>query len=147
MVFANFPFSVENWAGNGTPKKDKKGKAVLNKDGSPQFSYPSKDSYSDKFNRLIYGVPDFSNGDFAFIQHIIASLEKDGKAGIVCPNGVLFKGQPEKTEEEEGQNRKADDIYLIRRGFIEGIGKERLNITDAEAINRSGKSNINNIYN
>ena len=69
--------------------------------------------------------------DFAFIQHIIASLEKDGKAGIVCPNGVLFKGQPEKTEEEEGQNRKADDIYLIRRGFIEGIGKERLNIIDA----------------
>ncbi|WP_066219530.1 class I SAM-dependent DNA methyltransferase [Formosa haliotis] len=24
VVLANFPFSVENWAGNGTPKKDKK---------------------------------------------------------------------------------------------------------------------------
>ncbi len=131
MVFANFPFSVENWAGNGTPKKDKKGKAILNKDGSPQFSFPSKDSYSDKFNRFIYGVPDFSNGDFAFIQHIIASLDENGKAGIVCPNGVLFKGQPEKTEEEDGQNRKADDIYLIRRGFIEGIGENKKNILDA----------------
>ncbi len=52
-------------------------------------------------------------------------------AGVVCPNGVLFKGQPEKTEEEDGQNRKADDDYLIRRGFIEGIGEENKNIIDA----------------
>lgn len=52
-------------------------------------------------------------------------------AGVVCPNGVLFKGQPEKTEEEDGQNRKADDDYLIRRGFIEGIGTENKNIIDA----------------
>jgi type I restriction enzyme M protein len=131
VVLANFPFSVENWAGNGTPKRDKKGKAVLNKDGSPKYDYPAKDTYFDPYNRLIYGTPNFTNGDFAFIQHIIASLEPDGMAGVVCPNGVLFKGQPEKTEEEDGQNRKADDDYLIRRGFIEGIGEENKNIIDA----------------
>lgn len=131
VVLANFPFSVENWAGNGTPKKDKKGKAVLNKDGSPKYDYPSKDTYADPYNRLIFGIPNFTNGDFAFLQHIIASLEPNGMAGVVCPNGVLFKGQPEKTEEEDGQNRKADDDYLIRRGFIEGIGEGNKNIIDA----------------
>lgn len=131
VVLANFPFSVENWAGNGTPKKDKKGKAVLNNDGSPKYDYPAKDTYVDPYNRLIYGTPNFTNGDFAFLQHIIASLEPNGMAGVVCPNGVLFKGQPEKTEEEDGQNRKADDDYLIRRGFIEGIGTENKNIIDA----------------
>lgn len=131
VVLANFPFSVENWAGNGTPKKDKKGKAVLNNDGSPKYDYPAKDTYVDPYNRLIYGTPNFTNGDFAFLQHIIASLEPNGMAGVVCPNGVLFKGQPEKTEEEDGQNRKADDDYLIRRGFIEGIGEDKKNIIDA----------------
>lgn len=131
VVLANFPFSVENWAGNGSPKKDKKGKAVLNNDGSPKYDYPAKDTYVDPYNRLIYGTPNFTNGDFAFLQHIIASLEPDGMAGVVCPNGVLFKGQPEKTEEEDGTKRKADDDYLIRRGFIEGIGTENKNIIDA----------------
>lgn len=131
VVLANFPFSVENWAGNGTPKKDKKGKAVLNNDGSPKYDYPAKDTYVDPYNRLIYGTPNFTNGDFAFLQHIIASLEPNGMAGVVCPNGVLFKGQPEKTEDEDGQNRKADDDYLIRRGFIEGIGEDKKNIIDA----------------
>lgn len=131
VVLANFPFSVENWAGNGSPKKDKKGKAVLNNDGSPKYDYPAKDTYVDPYNRLIYGTPNFTNGDFAFLQHIISSLEPDGMAGVVCPNGVLFKGQPEKTEEEDGTKRKADDDYLIRRGFIEGIGTENKNIIDA----------------
>lgn len=131
VVLANFPFSVENWAGNGSPKKDKKGKPVLNNDGSPKYDYPAKDSYVDPYNRLVYGTPNFTNGDFAFLQHIIASLEPDGMAGVVCPNGVLFKGQPEKTEEEDGTKRKADDDYLIRRGFIEGIGTENKNIIDA----------------
>ena len=33
---------------------------------------------------------------------------------------MLFRGQPAKTEEEDGQNRKPDDEHLIRRGFLEG---------------------------
>ena len=131
VVLSNFPFSIENWAGNGMPKKDKKGKAILNKDGSPKYDYPAKDSYVDPYNRLKYGTPNFTNGDFAFLQHIIASLAPNGVAGVICPNGILFKGQPEKTEEEDGKKRKADDDYLIRRGFIEGIGSENVNIIDA----------------
>ena len=119
LVMANFPFSQENWTKTGTPKKDSKGKTINKKDGSPQLEYP-KDGYSDTYERLVYGTPPYSNGDFAFLQHIVASLKEDGKAGVVCPQGVLFRGQPEKTEEEDGQNRKADDEYLIRRGFLQG---------------------------
>lgn len=38
---------------------------------------------------------------------------------VVMSQGVLFRGQPEQTEEEDGQNQKADAEYLIRRGFVE----------------------------
>ena len=132
-VMANFPFSLENWAQNGEPKKDKKGKAVNKKDGTPQLEY--KKEFTDPYNRLVYGIPPYSNGDFAFLQHIIASLDDNGKAGVVCPQGVLFRGQPEKTEEEDGQNRKADVEYLIRRGFLQGIDfKENVNIIDAIVV-------------
>ena len=120
-VGANFPFSEENWWLNGTPKKDAKGKPVLKKNGSPQLEYPDKDEFSDPFDRFVYGIPPFSNGDFVFLQHIVASLNETGRAGVVCPQGVLFRGQPAKTEEEDGQNRKPDDEYLIRRGFLTGI--------------------------
>lgn len=132
-VMANFPFSLENWAQNGEPKKDKKGKAVNKKDGTPQLEY--KKEFTDSYNRLVYGIPPYSNGDFAFLQHIIASLDDNGKAGVVCPQGVLFRGQPEKTEVEDGQNRKADVEYLIRRGFLQGIDfKENVNIIDAIVV-------------
>ena len=132
-VMANFPFSLENWAQNGEPKKDKKGKAVTKKDGTPQLEY--KKEFTDSYHRLVYGIPPYSNGDFAFLQHIIASLDEKGKAGVVCPQGVLFRGQPEKTEEEDGQNRKADVEYLIRRGFLQGIGFEQhINIIDAIVV-------------
>ena len=132
-VMANFPFSLENWAQNGEPKKDKKGNTVNKKDGTPQIEY--KKEFTDPYNRLVYGVPPYSNGDFAFLQHIIASLDDKGKAGVVCPQGVLFRGQPEKTEEEDGQNRKADVEYLIRRGFLQGVDfRQHINIIDAIVV-------------
>ena len=132
-VMANFPFSLENWAQNGEPQKDKKGNTVNKQNGTPQIEY--KKEFTDSYNRLIYGVPPYSNGDFAFLQHIIASLDDNGKAGVVCPQGVLFRGQPEKTKEEDGQNRKADVEYTIRRGFLQGIDfKQHINIIDAIVV-------------
>lgn len=124
LVLANFPFSLTNWWKNGKQKKDKKGKPVLTKDGTPQLTFPDKNEFSDPWDRFTYGIPPFSNGDFAFLQHIVASLNENGRAGVVCPQGVLFRGQPEKTEEEDGQNRKADDEYEIRRTFLTGLEDE-----------------------
>ena len=141
-VGANFPFSEENWWLNGTPKKDAKGKPVLKKNGSPQLEYPDKDEFSDPFERFTYGIPPFSNGDFVFLQHIVASLNDTGRAGVVCPQGVLFRGQPAKTEEEDGMTRKADDEYLIRRGFLTGardkdgnlVGEDTRNLIEAIVV-------------
>lgn len=140
LAMANFPFSQENWWKNGEPKKDRKGNTVNKKDGSPQLEYPGKEDFGDPYERFEFGIPPMSNGDFAFLQHIVASIKENGKAGVVCPQGVLFRGQPEKTEEEDGQNRKADDEYLIRRGFLQGkVNKdgeftEMHNIIDAMVV-------------
>lgn len=80
----------------------------------------------DKFGRLSYGMPPASNGDWAWLQQIAKSLkdhnpdtDESGKGMVVMSQGVLFRGQPEQTEEEDGQNQKADAEYLIRRGFVE----------------------------
>ena len=46
----------------------------------------------DKLNRFRYGIPPRKNGDFAFIQHIIATMKPDsGKAVILVSPGVLFR--------------------------------------------------------
>ena len=46
----------------------------------------------DKLNRFRYGIPPRKNGDFAFIQHIIAAMKPDsGKAVILVSPGVLFR--------------------------------------------------------
>ena len=80
----------------------------------------------DKFGRFSFGMPPVSNGDWAWLQQIVKSLRDPdpdtGTAGqglVVMSQGVLFRGQPEQTEEEDGQNQKADAEYLIRRGLIE----------------------------
>ena len=54
-----------------------------------------KEGFKDPFNRMLYGKPPASNGDFAYIQHIISSAQDKGRCGVVCPQGVLFRGQPE----------------------------------------------------
>ena len=69
-VIANPPFSLKKW---GKDEAD-----------------------SDSFGRFPYGTPPKDAGDFAFIQHMIASLNNHGKLGVVVPHGVLFRGSSEK---------------------------------------------------
>ena len=46
--------------------------------------------------RSICGVPPAKNGDFAWIQHMVASMnEGSGRVGVVMPHGVLFRGGAE----------------------------------------------------
>jgi type I restriction enzyme M protein len=127
LVLANFPFSDEFWwlkpeqQTDDKKKKDKLKKEIFGKEG-----------FKDAFGRFGRGTPlrapPASYGDYAFILHILASLTSDGRAGIVCPQGVLFRGQPE-VEEETGElddegnaktkRRKADDEYLIRKALLQ----------------------------
>lgn len=127
LVLANFPFSDEFWwlkpeqQTDDKKKKDKLKKEIFGKEG-----------FKDPFGRFGRGTafkaPPAGYGDYAFILHILASLTDDGRAGIVCPQGVLFRGQPEVEEEtgdfdDEGnpviKRRKADDEHLIRKALLE----------------------------
>jgi len=45
----------------------------------------------DPYGRNIYGTPPQGRADYAFIQHIICSLSKIGRAAILLPHGVLFR--------------------------------------------------------
>jgi len=69
-VIANPPFSLKKWGKDAA-------------DADPYGRYP-------------YGTPPKDAGDLAFIQHMIASLNAEGKMGVVVPHGVLFRGSSEK---------------------------------------------------
>jgi type I restriction enzyme M protein len=127
LVLANFPFSDEYWwlkpeqQTDDKKKKDKLKKEVFGKDGY-------KDPYGRFGRGTAFKAPPAGYGDYAFILHILASLTEDGRAGIVCPQGVLFRGQPEVEEEtsefdDDGnpkiKRRKADDEHLIRKALLE----------------------------
>lgn len=72
----------------------------------------------DPYDRFTFGMPPRDNGDYAWLQQVVKSLKPTGRSIVVMSQGVLFRGQPEQTEEEDGRNQKADAEYLIREGFI-----------------------------
>lgn len=77
-VLANPPFNIKDW------------------------------SRTEHDSRWIYGVPPVRNANFAWMQHIISKLAKDGEAGVVMANGTMTS-----TSVGEGEIRQAmleDDI-------------------------------------
>jgi type I restriction enzyme M protein len=55
---------------------------------------------SDRFGRNRYGVPPQGRADYAFFQHILASMDpQTGRCAILFPHGVLFR-QEEKAMRE-----------------------------------------------
>jgi type I restriction enzyme M protein len=84
---ANPPFSLKNWSTGIIPMED-------------------------AHNRFIgFGEPPAKNGDYAFLLHIIASLRSTGKAAVILPHGVLFRGNAEATIRKN----------ILRRKLIKGI--------------------------
>jgi type I restriction-modification system DNA methylase subunit len=66
---------------------------------NPPFSYKSWSNgvnlAEDEFERFEYGTPPDKNGDYAFLLHILKSLKSTGKAAVILPHGVLFRGNAE----------------------------------------------------
>ncbi|MDE7021817.1 MAG: type I restriction-modification system subunit M, partial [Lachnospiraceae bacterium] len=52
------------------------------------------DTYG-RYTETDYGVPPEKNGDYAWLLHVIKSLKSNGKAAIILPHGVLFRGNAE----------------------------------------------------
>ncbi len=48
------------------------------------------------FGRFEAGIPPARHGELAFVQHIAATLNARGRAAIIVPHGVLFRGGSEK---------------------------------------------------
>lgn len=70
ICVTNFPYSIKEWA-------------------HEIFA-------SNKYGRLEgYDMPPTGNADYAFILHILKSLNSNGRAGVVAPMGVLFRGGAE----------------------------------------------------
>ena len=115
-VIANPPFSLKKWG----------------KDGAD----------SDPYGRYPYGTPPKDAGDLAFIQHMIASLNAEGKMGVVVPHGVLFRGSSEK---EIRKGILEDDLLEAVIGlpsalfYGTGIPAALLIINKKKPIERKGK--------
>ena len=68
-VIANPPFSLDEWGRD--------------------------EAENDRFGRFRFGLPPKTKGDFAFVQHMVAVLNTNGRLGVVMPHGVLFRGGSE----------------------------------------------------
>ena len=84
FAVVNPPFSLKNWT-----------------DGLKE--YGRFDGYGDR--------PPEKNGDFAWLMHILKSLKSTGKAAVILPHGVLFRGNA------EAAIRKS----IVDKGYIKGI--------------------------
>jgi len=51
---------------------------------------------ADFADRFFFGYPPQNSADWAWIQHMLASANKDGKIGLVVDNGCLFRGGAER---------------------------------------------------
>lgn len=83
---------------------------------NPPFSYkawsnglhPEQDAYG-RFQT--HGIPPSRRGDYAFLLHIVASLKSTGRAAIILPHGVLFRGNAEANIRQS----------LLKHGLIKGV--------------------------
>ena len=123
VVLANFPFSDEMWwlpEDQRTEEQAKKAKKALNKKKDGPW-------FKDKYSRFIFGTPPASYGDYAFIQHIIASQPRTAerelyvrKVSYLEANLRLRKRLASSmTRANPLWRRKADDEHLIRSGLLD----------------------------
>ncbi len=98
ICVTNFPYSIKEWA-------------------YEVFA-------TNKYGRLEgYDMPPTSNADYAFILHIIKSLNTNGRAGVVCPHGVLFRGGSEgRIREQMIKNDIIDTIISLPSKLFYGTG-------------------------
>ena len=82
VVLANPPYSIKQW---------------------------NRSSWeADPYGRNMYGVPPQGRADYAFFQHIIASMNPhSGRCAILFPHGVLFRD-----EEQSMRTRLIEDDKL-----------------------------------
>jgi type I restriction-modification system DNA methylase subunit len=82
---------------------------------------------ADPYGRKIWGVPPQGRADYAFFQHIAASLDpKTGRAAILFPHGVLFR------KEESALRQKLIESDLLE--CVLGLGAGLFYNSPMEAV-------------
>lgn len=97
-VLANPPFSLKHW-------------------GAAAFEH-------DKYGRNIWGSPSNSNADFAWLQHMVASMDKKhGRVAVVLPQGVLFRtGKDGKMRKKLVDSDLLEAVITLKGGIFYGAG-------------------------
>lgn len=101
MFLHGFDSATIRWGDTIRNPKLREGDALMKFDtvvANPPFSldkWGADEATSDVYNRFWRGTPPKSKGDWAFISHMIETLNEQGKAGVVVPHGVLFRGASE----------------------------------------------------
>ena len=72
---------------------------------------------SDNWERFSYGIAPSSSADWAWVQHILASLKENGRAGIVLDTGAVSRGSGSKQSSRERDIRKE----FVEEDLIEGV--------------------------
>ncbi len=103
VVVANPPFSMDKWdsgfLSNVSHDSEGKRKEKMTADLDP-------------WKRFEWGVPPSSKGDYAFVLHMLHSLDAEtGRMAVVLPHGVLFRGAG------EGRIRK----QLIEMNLLDAV--------------------------
>ena len=115
MILRGIPYTNFNIYNGDTLENDYFGDMkfrvqVANPPYSAKWSADNKFMEDDRFNQYGKLAPK-SKADFAFVQHMVHHMDEDGRAVVLLPHGVLFRGAAEET---------------IRKYLI-----EKLNVLDA----------------
>ena len=63
---------------------------------NPPFSQNYSWTAIQQKERFHFRMPEKGKADFMFVQHMVASLNNDGRMAVVMPHGVLFRGGDER---------------------------------------------------
>ncbi|MDP2709386.1 MAG: type I restriction-modification system subunit M [bacterium] len=79
---------------------------------------------TNKYGRLEgYDMPPEKNADYAFVLHIIKSMNVNGRAGIVLPHGVLTRGNAEaRIREQILKNDLVEAVIALPPKLFYGTG-------------------------
>lgn len=72
---------------------------------------------NDPFGRFWAGYPTSSTADWGWIQHMLASLNDQGRAAVVIDAGAVTRGSGSSSSNKEKEIRKA----FVERDLIEGV--------------------------
>lgn len=101
MILRGIPYRNFNIYNGDTLENDNFGELkfrvqVANPPYSAKWSASEKFLEDERFNQYGKLAPK-SKADFAFVQHMVHHMDEDGRAVVLLPHGVLFRGAAEET--------------------------------------------------